>query len=167
MRILIYGLNFHPELTGIGKYTGEMVQYLAGQGHQVRVITTPPYYPYWKVQPPYSAEWYRKENTVGITVYRCPLWVPKHPTGIKRLFHLASFAMSSLPVFFAQINWKPEVVFCVAPALANAPLALLFGKITGAKTWLHIQDFEVDAALNLGLLPSKLSSPALAIERKL
>ncbi len=144
-----------------------MVEYLAAQGHQIRVITTPPYYPYWKVQPPYSGGEYRKENRAGIIVYRCPLWVPKHPTGIKRLFHLASFAMSSLPVFFAQINWKPEVVFSVAPALANAPLALLFGKITGAKTWLHIQDFEVDAALNLGLLPSTFRSLALAVERKL
>lgn len=24
MKILIYGINFTPELTGIGKYTGEM-----------------------------------------------------------------------------------------------------------------------------------------------
>jgi colanic acid biosynthesis glycosyl transferase WcaI len=35
MRILIYGLNFSPELAGIGKYTGEMAPWLALRGHEV------------------------------------------------------------------------------------------------------------------------------------
>ena len=39
MRILIHGINFSPELTGIGKYTGEMAEWLAAQGHEVRVPT--------------------------------------------------------------------------------------------------------------------------------
>jgi len=29
MKILIYGINFSPELTGIGKYTGEMAYWFA------------------------------------------------------------------------------------------------------------------------------------------
>ena len=45
MKILIYGINFSPELTGIGKYTGEMASWLAAKGHDVRVVTAPPYYP--------------------------------------------------------------------------------------------------------------------------
>jgi len=44
MKILVYGINYSPELTGIGKYTGEMVEWMASQGHDVRVITAPPYY---------------------------------------------------------------------------------------------------------------------------
>jgi len=32
-------------LYGIGKYTGEMAAWLAARGHQVRVVTAPPYYP--------------------------------------------------------------------------------------------------------------------------
>ncbi len=35
MRILIYGLNFSPELAGIGKYSVEMAQWLARRGHDV------------------------------------------------------------------------------------------------------------------------------------
>ncbi|MGQ7198473.1 hypothetical protein ACUOA9_35185, partial [Escherichia sp. HC-TM1] len=27
MKILVYGINYSPELTGIGKYTGEMVEW--------------------------------------------------------------------------------------------------------------------------------------------
>ena len=49
MRILIYGLNFLPELTGIGKYTGEMAEWLSSRGHEVHVVTAPPYYPQWRV----------------------------------------------------------------------------------------------------------------------
>ena len=49
MKILLYGINYSPELTGIGKYSGEMAAWLAAQGHEVRVVTAPPYYPDWKV----------------------------------------------------------------------------------------------------------------------
>ncbi|STL73572.1 putative glycosyl transferase [Escherichia coli] len=38
MKILVYGINYSPELTGIGKYTGEMVEWLAAQGHEVRSL---------------------------------------------------------------------------------------------------------------------------------
>ena len=38
MRILIHGINFSPELTGIGKYSGEMAEWRATHGHEVRVV---------------------------------------------------------------------------------------------------------------------------------
>ena len=42
MKILIHGINFHPELIGVGKYTGELAEWLAGRGHNVRVVTAAP-----------------------------------------------------------------------------------------------------------------------------
>lgn len=153
MRLLIIGINFHPELTGIGKYTGEMVDYLAAQGHEVRVVTAPPYYPWWRVQPPYSGWQYRREHWQGMDVWRSPLWVPNKPTGITRLLHLLSFAISSAPVLLMQVRWRPDLVICIAPSIFNAPFALLTTRISRAKSWLHIQDFEIDAALQLNMLP--------------
>ncbi len=50
MKILIYGVNYYPELVGIGKYTGELGGWLSERGHNVTVITPPPYYPEWKHQ---------------------------------------------------------------------------------------------------------------------
>lgn len=94
MKILVYGINYSPELTGIGKYTGEMVEWLAAQGHEVRVITAPPYYPQWQVGENYSAWRYKREEGAA-TVWRCPLYVPKQPSTLKRLLHLGSFAVSS------------------------------------------------------------------------
>jgi len=55
LRILIYGINYAPELTGIGKYSGEMAEWLTAQGHEVIVITAPPYYPQWEVLNGYSS----------------------------------------------------------------------------------------------------------------
>lgn len=152
MRILIYGINFAPELTGIGKYTGEMAAWLAAQGHEVRVVCAPPYYPQWSVAAGYRSHCYQHETMGNIQVSRCPLWVPKRVSGLKRMLHLASFALSSLPVMLRQVCWRPQVVWMAAPALMCAPATLLTAKLSGAQSVIHIQDFEVDAAFQLGLL---------------
>lgn len=155
MKILFYGINYSPELTGIGKYTGEMAEWFAARGHEVRVITAPPYYPEWKVKEGYSNH-YHIEKLNGVTVYRIPLWVPSQPGGLKRLVHLASFAICSLPKLFMQWRWKPDVIWVVEPPLMCAPAAVAFAKLNGAKSWLHIQDYEVDAAFDMGLIKGKL-----------
>ena len=158
MRILICGINFSPELTGIGKYTGELAEYLAQAGHEIRVVTAPPYYPQWKVLPGYSRWKYKLEREKGITIYRCPLWVPERPRGLSRIIHLTSFALSSLPPLLLQLAWKPQLVISIAPAILSAPFALSVAKLSGAKSYLHIQDFELDAASSLGLIPVSESS---------
>ncbi|WP_455281694.1 WcaI family glycosyltransferase [Cupriavidus necator] len=152
MKILMYCLNYAPELTGIGKYTSEQAEWLVAQGHDVRVVTAPPYYPEWKISTGYSGWRFRSEELNGVKIFRAPLWVPRRPSGLKRLLHLASFAICSLPAIIWQAAWRPDIVFIVEPPLFCAPTALIFSKIIGAKSWLHIQDFEVDAAFALGLL---------------
>lgn len=152
MKILVYGINYAPELTSTGKYTTEMAQWLVSVGHEVRVVTAPPYYPAWKVSDAYSAWRYHRESINGVEVFRSPLWVPRQPSGFKRLLHLASFAITSIPVLVAQWRWKPDVVWLVEPPLMCAPAAVLFARLCGAGSWLHIQDYEVDAAFSLGLV---------------
>ncbi len=153
MKILIHGLNFAPELTGIGRYTGEMADYLTSHGHQLHVVTTPPYYPHWQVGAGYSSWRFQKETWAQATVYRCPLWVPRKPTGAKRMLHLVSFALSSLPVMIKEARWNPDLVINIAPAIASSPISLFASRLAGSKSWLHIQDFELDAAANLEMLP--------------
>ena len=153
MRILLYGINFFPELTGIGKYSGEMAAWLSEHGHDVKVITAPPYYPDWKVCDGLRSYWYKKE-ALGrkLNITRCPIWVPQNPTALKRILHLLSFSLSSLPVAFAQVAWKPDIILSIEPPLLIAPTSLFLAKITGAKAWMHVQDFEIDAAFSLGIL---------------
>ena len=168
MKILVYGINYSPELTGIGKYTGEMVEWMARQGHEVRVITAPPYYPQWQVGVNYSSWRYRREEG-DATVWRCPLYVPKQPSTLKRLMHLGSFALSSFFPLMAQRRWKPDRIIGVVPTLFCTPGMRLLAKLSGARTLLHIQDYEVDAMLGLGMAgkgkTGKVAKLASAFER--
>ncbi len=164
MKILIHGLNFSPEIIGIGKYTGELAQWLAQAGYDVHVVTAPPYYPKWKVQKPFSSWRYQNENWQGVQVIRCPLWVPRNPTGITRIIHLFSFAVSSFFAMISQIKFKPEVVISIVPTLFAASTTAWVASRCKATSWLHIQDFEVDAAANLGMVHSKNIMMRLAIQ---
>jgi len=152
MKLLLYSANFAPEPTGIGKYSGEMAAWLAAQGHEVRVVCAPPYYPAWRVAGGYRWPPYRHERWQGVRVWRAPLWVPAQPGGLARVLHLASFALASLPPLLRQAPWRPDVVLTVAPALACAPAGWALARLCGARAWLHLQDFEVDVALRMGLL---------------
>ncbi len=152
MKILVYGLNFAPEPVGVGRYTGEMAASLKAAGHEVRVITALPYYPEWKVAAPYSGFGYAFEEWQGIPVSRAPLWVPFRPGGRKRVLHLLTFAVTTLPLMVRAIFWRPNVVWMAAPAFVCAPAALVTAKLTGAKSWIHIQDFEIDIAFGMGLI---------------
>jgi colanic acid biosynthesis glycosyl transferase WcaI len=152
LRILIHGLNYAPEQVGVGKYTGELAEYLVRHGFTVDVVTAPPYYPAWKIGDGYRGGQYRSENINGVTVTRCPLWVPKRISGLKRILHLASFGLSSIPVVLQRAFSKPDVVIVIEPTMFCLPGAWLAARLCGAKTWLHIQDFEVDAAFELGIL---------------
>lgn len=168
MKILVYGINYAPELTGIGKYTAEMAETLVEKGHTVRVVCAPPYYPEWRVAGGYSALSYSTERRSGVALWRAPLWVPSRPSGARRIAHLASFALSSFPVMLRHAFWRPDVVVCIAPSLLNAPAGWLVARLTGAHAWIHIQDYEVDAAFSLGMLKGSLLKRAvLAIERTL
>ncbi|WP_232364996.1 WcaI family glycosyltransferase [Salinimonas marina] len=111
----------------------------------------PPYYPEWQAGEGYSSARYRTEQIDGATIHRCPLYIPKTVTTAKRLLHLFSFAISSGVRLFSLCKQKYDVVFLVQPTFFCAPLTLLFCKLTGTKAVMHIQDYELDAMLGLGL----------------
>jgi colanic acid biosynthesis glycosyl transferase WcaI len=152
MKVLVYGINFTPETLGVGRYTGEMVAALKAAGHDVRVVTALPYYPEWCVADGYRPWAYAFEQQHGVPVARAPLWVPFRPGGRKRVLHLLSFALTSLPLLLRQMFWRPDVVWLSAPAFVCAPAALVAARLTGAKAWLHVQDWEIDIAFGMGLV---------------
>jgi colanic acid biosynthesis glycosyl transferase WcaI len=157
LKIVLVSMNFSPELTGIGKYSGEMAEGLVARGHEVSVVCAPPYYPAWQLSDGYSGrEFVTEQPMPGLTVYRCPVWIPKRLGGLTRMLHLASFALSSAWMTLKLVGWQPQVVFVVAPAFFCAPAVWLAARLSGAKAWLHVQDFEVDAAFELGMLKQPL-----------
>lgn len=162
-RILLIGYNFHPEPTGIGKYSGEMMDWFHKHGYDCAVITSYPYYPYWKVQEPYRKNrfWYLRERSTNHTggelnVIRCPQYVPEAPSGLKRILLDFSFFLSALfPLLGLLTQKKYDVVMTVAPSFQIGLLGVLYKKIKGAKHVYHIQDMQIEAARDLKMIKSK------------
>jgi len=159
-RILLIGYNFYPELTGIGKYSGEMMDWLAGKGYDCTVITTYPYYPHWKVQEPYykSRFWYQTEvkNYMSggrLTICRCPMYVPAKPTGLKRILLDASFLVSA---FFKLLQLLPaakfNLVVAVTPSFQFGLLGVLYKKLRQSRFVYHVQDMQIEAAKELNMI---------------
>ena len=168
MRIILCSLNYTPELTGIGRYNTEMVQWMVRNGHSVRVVVAPPYYPAWKVPPSHRWWQYRHETIDGASVLRCPTWVPARPNGWRRLVHLATFAVSSTLALAWSVRWRPDVVLVTEPPLVGAPGVIALSAVTGARSWLHVQDLEIDAGFGLGFMSSGLLRRiVLGVERAL
>jgi colanic acid biosynthesis glycosyl transferase WcaI len=156
LRILVVGLNYAPEEIGIARYTAGMAEMLTQRGHQVDVIAGQPYYPQWQVYAGYRGWRARTERRNGVNVARCPHYVPADPSGVKRILHLASFALSALPSLVRSVlrrrKRRPQVIICIAPALFSVVPAWIAARLSGAKLWVHVQDFEVEAALATGLM---------------
>ena len=156
MRLAIIGINYAPEEIGIARYTTDMAVWLAERGHDVAVIAGKPYYPQWSVYPDFRGGGWRQTRERGVTVTRCPHYVPAKPGGLKRVIHLASFGVSALVPVLGLLRrphaQRPQVVLCVVPALLSVPAAWLAARLCGAKLWIHVQDFEVEAALATGLV---------------
>jgi len=50
------------------------------------------------------------------------------------------------------LTQRPALVLAVAPSLVASPVAWIASRLAGARCWLHIHDFEVEAAFATGLI---------------
>jgi colanic acid biosynthesis glycosyl transferase WcaI len=51
-----------------------------------------------------------------------------------------------------QALWRPDVAVAIEPAFFCTFSTLLTAKLAGSARWLHVQDFEIDAAFDMGFL---------------
>lgn len=156
MRILIYGLNYTPELTGIGKYTGEMGAWLAGRGHSVEAIVAPPYYPEWEVSAAYKEKGFFSEEISGVRVHRAPLFVPAagKVSARNRILHETSFSAASSRYWLPRLlrRRRYDVVIAVCQPVQIGVYPWLYRKLRGVPFVFHVQDLQVDVAMRLGML---------------
>lgn len=165
MEILIFSISSPPEKTGIGKYNGELIEYLSEKGRKVTLITTFPYYPEWKILDGYKSGLFSKESKSNLTIARLWSYLPKKVSAKGRIFKEITFFITSLIYLICKRmnGYKPDIVVYVAP-----PFILPFCTnwiFKKAKHIYHIQDFEVDAAIDLNMLPSFLEGYLLRVEK--
>ena len=169
--ITIIGVNFYPEDSSTGLYSTQMAEYLA-KTHNVDVITGFPYYPEWEIREEYkNKKRFLKEKKDTINIYRYKQYVPKNPSFKTRILHLLDFTMGSMRNIFKVKQC--DLVICVVPFTTSIFLGLVLAKLRGAKVWVHIQDFEFDAAVESGLageqkgLKTKIFKGLFWLEKKL
>ncbi len=165
-RLLLYCVNYAPELLGVGRYAGELGAYLASQGVELEVVTTPPHYPGWRILRPYRNR-YTLETHDRVRVTRCPIFLREEMSGLARLLVAVSFAVSTAPVVvWRAVLQRPQTLLATEPSLSSAPAALLAARLSGARAVLHVQDLEVEAAFAVGHLKGGLAlSLARSMER--
>jgi len=149
--ITIIGVNYYPEDSAIGLYSTQKAEYLSKKGFNVSVITGFPYYPHWKISEDYLIkDKFYFEEINSVKVYRYKQYVPENPTFLKRIKHIISFTKGSY--FNLKKVDKPDLVISIVPFTSDILLGWLLKRKYKSKLWVHIQDFEFDAAFESGLV---------------
>ncbi|MEO7413809.1 MAG: glycosyltransferase, partial [Opitutaceae bacterium] len=150
MKVLLWGINYAPESTGIAPFNRELCEFLAARGHEVSAVTAFPYYPLWRKRPEDRGRLFRAESSGGVTLHRCWCYVPATVTTLRRIFHELSFCVVST----ARILCLPraDVYMVVSPPLALGLFAWILTALKGSRFIFHVQDLQPDAAVGLGML---------------
>jgi colanic acid biosynthesis glycosyl transferase WcaI len=161
MNVTLWGINWHPEATGIGPFTTELASFLRASGHETRMVTGFSYYPEWRKDPGDSGKLFRTESLNGVTVHRCWQYVPSKVTALRRIAHELSFVVSS----FLRVLTLPraDVYLVISPPLALGFAAWIATRFKGSRYVFHVQDLQPDAAISLGMVNGGLLIRALYV----
>jgi colanic acid biosynthesis glycosyl transferase WcaI len=164
MKVILWGINYSPESTGIAPFNAELAEYLAREEVDVSVVTGFTYYPHWRKDPRDRGRLFRTERINGVKVIRCAQYVPESVSTVRRIIHELSFGLSSLlRVLFLP---RPDLYVVVSPPLFLGFCAWVATVLKRSRYVFHIQDLQPGAAVGLGMVKGKGFIRALyALER--
>ena len=163
MRVIVWGINYAPEATGIGPHNTALCEFLAANGHDVEMITTFAYYPAWRKLPEDRWRLFRTDRMNGVPVHRCWHYVPRRQNALARMLHEYTFVKSSFLRCLALR--RADLLVVVSPPLLLGAAAWLAGLIKRTPFVFHVQDLQPDAAFGLGMLKkSPLTRMLYALE---
>lgn len=161
--VLIIGVNYAPEYTGIAPYTTALAEHLAKCGHRVDVLTGMPHYPAWKVQEGYAGKLTVVEDRNGVRVVRRALYLPSRQTALRRAGYEASFLLTGLA---SRSLRRPDAIVGVVPTLSGGVLARLMAARFRTRYGLLFQDLMAPAASQSGIAGGRrVASATRAAER--
>jgi colanic acid biosynthesis glycosyl transferase WcaI len=159
MRIIVWGINYAPEFTGIAPHSVGLCEFLLAQGQDVEMVTSFSYYPTWQKRPEDRGRLFRTDVVNGVPVHRCWHFVPARVSAFKRIVHEGSFVFTStLRALFLR---SPDVFVVVSPPLLLGVAGWFVSKLKRAPFVFHVQDMQPDAAVGLGMLKQNWFARAL------
>lgn len=159
MRLLVWGINYAPEITGIAPHNVALCEFLERNAHDVEMVTTFAYYPAWRKRDEDRGRIYRTDVVDGVRVHRCWHFVPRRVSAWKRIIHEGTFVLTStLRMLFLK---RPDIYVIASPPLLLGTAAWFVGKVKGAPFVFHVQDLQPDAAVGLGMLKPSVLTQAL------
>jgi colanic acid biosynthesis glycosyl transferase WcaI len=144
--VLIVGINYSPERTGIAPYTTAIAEHLAAGGHRTTVVTGFSHYPAWRLEPG-ERRLRAVENLHGVRVLRRRHYVPRSQSALSRGAYEGTFLLHG----FLSRPDRPDVVLGVVPSLSGGILARLFAARARAPYALIVQDLMAPAAQQSGI----------------
>jgi glycosyltransferase involved in cell wall biosynthesis len=164
MRVLIIGINYRPELTGIGPYTADLAEHLASRGDRVTVITGLPHYPGWRIAPGTPRRLVQEETIGEVRVIRAAHYIPAAQDALRRGLYEATFGLTGL--LASRGAEGPDVILGIVPSLSGGVLARLLGRRFSAPYGLLFQDLMGPAARQSGMAGGGIvASATTAAER--
>lgn len=154
MKILLWGINYRPESTGIAPYNAELAEYFASRSDtEITVVTAFAYYPQWQKSAGDRRRIFRRDESNGVTVHRCGQFVPRRVTTLKRIVHELSFGITSLlRVLFLP---RADIYVVVSPPLFLGVCAWIATRVKQSRYVFHVQDLQPGAAVGLGMVKGK------------
>lgn len=150
MRVIVWGINYAPEVAGIAPHNVALCEFLQRSGHDVEMVSTFAYYPAWRKSAEDRNLLYRTDQINGVRVHRCWHFVPRQVSAWKRIVHEATFVLTStLRVLSLR---RADVCFIASPPLLLGVAAWFVGVLKLTPFVFHVQDLQPDAAVGLGML---------------
>lgn len=147
---MVMGMNYYPEQIGIAPFTTELSKYLVENGHEVTAVTAFPHYPEWNVYPGYRCNLFGREMYGATSVFRVYTYIPKKSSAIERIVYDSFFSFSAF--LLAMSLQQSDLIICICPPLFLGLSALVLSKLRGTPFLFHIQDLNIEAAIQAGML---------------
>lgn len=151
MRILIVSQYFWPENFRIN----DLVEELAGRGHDVTVLTGKPNYPEGHIFPSYRADPKAYRRFGDVPVIRVPI-MPRGSSSVRLVLNYLSFALSASVLGVWKLRKQPFdaiFVFQTSPVTAALP-AVLLRRLKRAPMLMWILDLWPDTLSAIGVVKS-------------
>lgn len=163
-RVLVIGINYRPELTGIGPYTSGLVEHLAGRGDQVTVIAGLPHYPDWRLGRGTERVLVREEVIDKVRIIRAGHYIPASQDAMRRAAYEATFGLTALLSSY-RLD-RPDAILAIVPTLSSGVLARLLGRRFATRYGILFQDLMGPASSQSGMAGGALVARATALAER-